>query len=30
MTVGSDLSTADVRAAIGQFDSDNNGKVSFE
>lgn len=30
MTVGSDLSTEDVRTAIKQFDTDNNGKVSFE
>ena len=30
MTVGSDLSTEDVRTAIKQFDADNNGKVSFE
>ncbi|CBJ29288.1 calcium dependent protein kinase 4 [Ectocarpus siliculosus] len=30
MTVGSDLSTEDVRTAIKQFDTDNRGKVSFE
>lgn len=30
MTVGSDLSTEDVRTAIKQFDADHKGKVSFE
>ncbi|CAM9390831.1 unnamed protein product, partial [Ectocarpus sp. 12 AP-2014] len=30
MTVGSDLSTEDVRTAIKQFDTDNRGKVSFD
>lgn len=30
MTVGSDLSTEDVRTAIKQFDTTGNGKVTFE
>lgn len=30
MTVGSDLSTEDVRTAIKQFDPKGNGKVTFE
>lgn len=29
-TVGSDLSSEDVRTAIKQFDSKGNGKVDFE
>lgn len=30
MTVGSDLTSEDVRTALKQFDPSGNGKVTFE